>query len=394
MLNQMVNVAGATIAAQRAQYLMRAGLAAIIVLQIATHLLAFSISAHSGQMAIPYLMNNGRTLFGDVLEQHAPATSVIAALAQRLIPLEPLLVTRGLHLLVVSALTILSYGIAARLSVHGKLAGLLAAAALFWWMPVFGNILFYFDTLLGLFVCLGIFLLLTAQESWQRALLAGLSFGVATLAKQHGWAAVIVAVAWVLLTFRRGRAAFMIGVVTLPALAIAITVANGTLANYIYWNWTFNLTGIMPGELPVGDFVRKVTLMNMFVPPFLLAGLLFRRREWLLIGAVGLAAMASMVPRFGIIHVTAHLPITMIMTGVLLAEFIGGRSLIHLADWLRAESRRWLVAGLLFAVLIAWGWTGAAPYFPTAMSRGSVPAHDEFAAVTAVLVPRHSGEQM
>lgn len=367
----------------------RLGLLALIFLQIYTHLAVFSISARSGQLAIPYMMNHGRTLFGDLLEQHAPATSVIGAIAQRLVPLEPLAVTRGLHIVLITALTVLVYIIASQLSSRGEIAGVIAAAIWFWWLPVYGNVLFYFDTVLGFFVCLGLAILLSGKNGERarlRYLLSGLCFGAATLAKQHAWAAALFALLWVWLYYPRGRAAFAIGLLALPLLTIVVVAANGTLSNYIYWNWTFNLTGVMDGEAPIGDFVRKLALSNVLVPAFVVVALARRSRPWFLVVGIGIAATATLLPRFGIIHATAHLPLSMVMGGVVLAEFVGGRfAWASMISWLRADMSRAVLLGVLAGVAVAWGWTGVAPYFPTGLGRGNVPAYDEFAPLATQL---------
>ena len=51
--------------------------------------MAFAGAAHSGQVAIPWMMNQGMTLFGDIWEQHAPGSSLLAAAAQMFIDIDP-----------------------------------------------------------------------------------------------------------------------------------------------------------------------------------------------------------------------------------------------------------------------------------------------------------------
>ncbi len=43
----------------------------ILFAQITLHLTRLNPSTHSGQIAIPWLLNEGRTLFDTVVEQHA-----------------------------------------------------------------------------------------------------------------------------------------------------------------------------------------------------------------------------------------------------------------------------------------------------------------------------------
>lgn len=59
----------------------RAWVALIFAWQAFAHGFWLPISTHSGQTTIPWLMNRGWVLFGDVLEQHAPGSSLLAALA-------------------------------------------------------------------------------------------------------------------------------------------------------------------------------------------------------------------------------------------------------------------------------------------------------------------------
>ena len=120
----------------------------LLALQTLTHLLWLSPAAHSGQVAIPWLMNRGMTLFGDIWEQHAPGSSVLAAAAQSLIDIDPGLLAKLLNIALVLALTALAY----QLAQHSRaMTGRVFLRAVFaWWAPVYGNVLLYFDTLLGL----------------------------------------------------------------------------------------------------------------------------------------------------------------------------------------------------------------------------------------------------
>ncbi len=76
----------------------------LIAFQTITQLFWLPTAAHSGQVAIPWMMNQGKLLFGHLLEQHAPGSTLIAALAQRLLPLEPLAVAQILNVLLLLAL--------------------------------------------------------------------------------------------------------------------------------------------------------------------------------------------------------------------------------------------------------------------------------------------------
>ena len=127
----------------------------LILFQALSHLFWLSPAAHSGQLAIPWMMNRGKTLFADIWEQHAPGSSLLGAAAQALLPMDPALLIKVLNTILVVALTLLIYHLATRLS--GKpSAGALAALYWVWWEPVYGNIMLYFDTLLALCVLLAL----------------------------------------------------------------------------------------------------------------------------------------------------------------------------------------------------------------------------------------------
>ncbi|MYE77438.1 MAG: hypothetical protein F4243_00335, partial [Chloroflexi bacterium] len=87
----------------------------LLFAQALANLFWLSPAAHSGQVAIPWLMLRGKTLFGAIWEQHAPGSSLLAAAAQALLPLDPALVARLLNALLVALLTLLVYWLARRL---------------------------------------------------------------------------------------------------------------------------------------------------------------------------------------------------------------------------------------------------------------------------------------
>ncbi len=360
-------------------------LAGVLLAQIVTHLAWLPISAHSGQVAIPWMMNQGRTMFDNLLEQHAPATSVIAALAMRLTNADPVLVTRMLNLIVILALTLLVFGIARHFG--GTLAGVIAGLIWFWWEPVYGNILFYFDTVVGLVVALALWLWLVLekrQRQWIAPLVVGLLLGGATLAKQHAWAAVALFGLWLLIYERRRLPAYIAGALVLPILMILLIAAQGNLQTYLYWNWIYNLSGMMKPIPPTGDFFRKVVLSNAFVPIFLLLALRHDKWWWLIL-LLWLAAAADYVPDFGEIHAMTQLPFACVIGGVVLAIFWPElKSLRRLAS---APAANVALAGLVIAGLVGWLWTGAAPYFSAPLGRAGIPAYDEFKPLVAALKP-------
>ena len=273
-------------------------------------------------------MNNGLRLFDDILEQHAPGSSMLAAAAQRALPLaDPALLTKLLNTVLVIALTALVYLLAKRLA-HSAAAGILAALVWFWWAPVYGNVMLYFDSLLAL--CLTAAMLVTfadsAAPSPRRLIVIGLLMGAATLFKQQAWLALALMLLWLMLVERRGRIAlvFLGAALLLPLLQWLWLWAQGALTSYIYWNWTFNLSGLMDGAPLDGDLVRKLLLSNMLVFPFALLAWRGARRHTLLLALIWLASLSVLYPRFGEIHAMGHLPLTAVMSGFVLAKAWSG----------------------------------------------------------------------
>lgn len=369
-------------------------LGAVMLAQIITHLAWLPISAHSGQVAIPWMMNQGRTLFDDVLEQHAPGSSLIGAAAQRLLPVEPVQAARLANLALVLAVTVGAWALAGRIGGAG--AGALAALVWFWWEPVYGNVLLYFDSILGAALLWSALLWAALDRrgpGWLAPLLTGLLLGAATLAKQHAWAAVVLFMLWLLVFYPRRRALWLAAsALILPLLALLVTAVQGTLGNYLYWNWTFNLSGLMPAEPLSGDFVRKLLLTNALVPAFALLALRPgpTRRLQILALLLWLAGSATLAPRPGEVHAMGQLPLLAVVAGVTLAALWSQarrwRRGQPFGVWLRAlDTTQAVLIGLLITGGAGWLWTGAAAY-----GRGPVatPAHDEFAPIAAELRQR------
>ena len=354
----------------------------LLIAQGLTHLFWLSPAVHSGQVAIPWMMNRGLRLFGEIWEQHAPGSSLLGAAAQTLLPMmDPALLVKLLNSALVLALTLLIYQLATILS--GKeSAGLLAALTWAWWAPVYGNIMLYFDTLLA--TCVLLALLITyrgsSAPSRRQVIAIGLLMGAATLFKQHAWLALGIVGIWLALwDSRRVCLTYAISALIPPLLLWLILAGQGLFDSYLYWNWTFNLAGTMDGVPLDGDFFRKLLLSNMLVIPFALLAWRTERRQLLLV-LMWLAGLVVLWPRFGEIHAMGHLPFTAVMSGLTLASV--WPQLGNFQDW---DTPRIALVGLALGIGIGWLWTGAVSYIPTRLGPGAALGYDEFDALVDAL---------
>lgn len=349
----------------------------VLVAQAILHLTRLHPSTHSGQVAIPWLLNQGLGFFDRVVEQHAPGGSLLVAFFQRVLPLSPLETVQVLDLAFVLGTGVVIYALTLRL--EGRKAA--AFALVFWalWEPVYHNIMFYYDALVGLMLVASVLVWLALSDRrprWLRPLLAGLLLGGATLFKQHAWLGVALFGLWLLWQDRARLLAYIPGALLLPLVLVGVLAAQGRLESYLYWNWTFNLTGAMPSEGYSGDFLRKLLLTANFGAGY---GLLVlradapRQARRVLVLLMALGGAATLIPRGGEYHVMGLLPTLAVMTGTVVGQVVP--STWQPRTWLRTASPATLtLAGVSGVILGGWALTGIAPYFgPTA-----TPAHDEF----------------
>jgi len=357
----------------------------VILFQGITHLFWLSPATHSGQLAIPWMMNRGMVLFGNIWEQHAPGSSLLGVVAQSLIPLEYPLLIKFLNLFLVIAITLLIYQLAIQLTQRAS-AGVLSVLVWMWWEPVYGNIMLYFDTLLALCILLALVVYYHRHDkpTLPQIILVGLLMGLATLFKQHAWLAVGLLGLWLVIVHRHPKVwiPYGIAVLILPLIQWGILASQGLLESYIFWNWGFNLSGFMDGVPLDGDFFRKLLFSNLLVFPFILIA--SRRENWryLLVMVMWLATLTVLYPRFGEIHGMGHLPFSAIMSGIVLSLLLP-----DLSTWRTWDIPRQVIAGLGIAIGIGWLWTGAVTYIPTQLGAGAVLAYDEFRDLVAELEP-------
>jgi len=361
-------------------------LALTITFQILTHLFWLANAAHVGGVAVPFEVARGGQLYTTVVENRAPAVAWGLAWLFRALPTDPARALRGLNLVLVIAITLGVTWAALCLPTPQKaIAALVALGLWVWWEPVYGNVLFYYDSVLG-GVLLAAFVAYLALE--RRPVLAaavmGLLLGLGMLVKQHGVVAIgLVGLWWLWMAFRTRRVtpviAFGMGALVFPLVGIGWFAAQGRLADYLFWSFGFNLGGYMPSGLPVGSFVYKMVLTHIFIPPFMWAAWRTRDPLRVLLLALWLGGSVVLLPRTGEIHTMGMLPFTALISGWALADVWGA---------LRRDEGSPLVAGWLgvvAAVMVGWLWAGAVTYIPNPLGRASIPAYDEFKALAEQL---------
>ncbi|MEO0564244.1 MAG: hypothetical protein AAF125_19220, partial [Chloroflexota bacterium] len=300
----------------------------VMLVQAVLHSVAYTHAAQVGLITIPWLLNRGGALYGNVLEHRAPLLAWTVALAQRLIPVEPITLLLGLNLVLVLGVSVGVYVITLRLTQRPIAAGA-ALLTWAWWEPSYGNILFYFDSVLG-----ALFLAVVAvwafhsddAPSWRAPLLTGFILGTGVLVKQHGGGAAVLVGLW-LLVYGRYRitsvAAYAFAGI-LPAALVLVYQANiGNLSDFLYWTVTFNLSGDVPPLPPTSAFVYKMLLTHLMVPAFALFTLRSEhRRERTLLLVVWAAGTVTLIPKVGEIHTMALLPAVAVMTGWAAADIL------------------------------------------------------------------------
>ncbi|MEP7292684.1 MAG: DUF2079 domain-containing protein [Chloroflexota bacterium] len=353
----------------------------VLLLQILTHLAWLPISTQAGQIAVPWLMSRGMTMFGNMFENRPPATGIILAALFRLLPqIQPLLLVRALNLLLILALTLLVYALAKRLTGSVRTA-LLAVVLWALWEPVYGNILFYFDTLVGLLLVLAAILGMGTKRTSAIAL-CGVLLGLATLFKQPAWAAAFLFGLWLVAQRRwRDLAALIGGALVFPLLTVLIIALQGNLSSYLFWNFGRYLVNSPGGQPLTGSILRKFLFTDMLAPAFILRALKQRaeqRQRWLLVGALWLGGIANLLPNFSEIYLMAHLPLLAVMSGVVISELLPD-------DWRtwfkRADTVQITLVGVALAIAVGWAWIIITPYIPGPLGRARIPAYDEFIPV-------------
>jgi hypothetical protein len=364
-----------------------------MLIQASSHLFWLTSAAQVGLITIPWLLNRGGVLYGTVLEHRAPLLAYTIALSQQLIPLDPATLLRLINIGLVLGGSVLVYTITLRLT--GRwLAAVIALGVWAWWEPVYGNILFYYDSVLGMLLLggFGLWLTLKGHHQWWTAPFGiGLLLGIGVMVKQHGGAALVIGGLW-LLTWggaRRGRlrsaVIYCLGGVLVPLLIVVYQAAIGNLSEFIYWTVTFNLSGDVPPLPPTSAFVYKMLLTHLFLPAFVLFTLRKPQPERFLLLGLWAAGAVTLFPKAGEIHTMALLPVLSVMSGWAAADLLPTTRLrpIH---WLREATPTALgLVSVVGLALVGWLWAGLITLIPTEVGRGAMLAYDEFEPLAAQL---------
>jgi hypothetical protein len=183
-----------------------------------------------------------------------------------------------------------------------------------------------------------------------------------------------------LLAQRRWRDLFVLigGVLVFPLLAVIVAALQGTLENYLFWNFGRYLVNTPDNQPLTGSFIRKFLFTNILAPPFILLALRQppnQRWRWLLIAALWLGGIANMLPNFSEVYFMAHLPLLSVMSGTVIALSLPRQW----RGWLnRADTTQIALAGIALVIAVGWLWIVITPYVPGPLGRAGIPAYDEF----------------
>lgn len=292
------------------------GLGLMLVYQAAMYGGIMRIVVSGSVLFLPWLIRQpGYALYKNILVQYTPgglwlwaALDPLCSACLGRIRLEMIIVT--------SILTLLVFFLSRRL--WSDRAGLVGAALLAIWGPVFMDHLMYFEVIMGLMLLFALMVWHKPSGEWWRPWVAGIFVGLAVLVKQHALAVVGIFIVWRLLV--RGvsfplkdNGLFLLGVGVVLALGALALVFKDHLQDALFWAWSFNWGPYLRESSRLPDASTVLLLLAWLSVVGIYAWTAIRSRrvgtpELLMLGLIP-ALLLPAFPRFGRFHLGAAVPI-------------------------------------------------------------------------------------
>jgi hypothetical protein len=311
-----------------------AAVAGLILLQLYLFTTRFPLSLGPRVILQPWLIQQGRVMYEDLVDMHSPLMPMLLALLRWGIP-DGLALAKTVLAALFSAGLMLTALTAKRLA--GAWAGLWAAALMALWSLDFGFAKLWHESFLALvyIVWIAWLVFFFDRKTWWRLPAMGLIAGVGILFKQHALIVFAGFLVWYALCRRREAAAWrsvaadtfrLCFWTAVPGLAFLVCqyLRAGTLSGFFYWAIVFNFTSDyveLGMQAPAAaDWLRFGTIFA-FLP--IVLGCLWdafrtRDRSAKFIGAAVLfmaCTAATQYPRFGSFHFQPWLPLLTLTYG-------------------------------------------------------------------------------
>ncbi len=324
----------------------------------------------------PWMMHQGRLLYRDIGDEHAPLMYFILTILYSFVQNGPLLA----RCVLISLLTMnvwLAFWVGK--SFGGTTAGVLSALFFGLWSPLFGYGKLWHETFLS-----HVYLLLVMQypstlsksHGFRALFVLGLLIGVALLIKQHAIVVLFSILCWDFLVSRFfslplsqaiKRSALLLISTLIPVVCFVgyYLWTGGKLSDFVFWTIIFNI---------INDYVRLaskfpgIEQMRLIAPAYLLVlpaifFVLKSADDRIIKAKMGLAFMmliassATAFPRFELFHLQTSLPILSVISGCVLARLLQRpKQSIH-------EEIHAFGMGIACSLLVLWGWWGGMVYY-------------------------------
>jgi len=317
------------------------GFAVLFVFQIYAYLKILILSLGPRVILQPWLMQNGRVLYENIIDVHSPLMPIILSWLVPLIP-DGFVLAKLVLVSLISITTLLVFVTGWRKI--NPLAGLWAAGFFVLWAPIFGFGKLWYETFLApiLIFWLLAFSPATVPRSVKTLVFFGISGGVVVLIKQPAALAFLALALWLVYTswdhHRSISKAFgelvAIGLSALVPILVFLIVyytKNGSLKNVYYWLIENHLAGgykPVNAEYPTLRALWKIASCWILLPITAFLTFYLRRRgdhNWQMLGlglVLVLTGSVTAYPRFEFFHLQAILPIVAFLSAMTLAYAI------------------------------------------------------------------------